>query len=391
MELGMKLNMGTKIIALRRKKGMTQEQLATALGVSAPAVSKWETDSSYPDITLLCPLARALGTDVDNLLAFEEELPQEKLGQYMAEIVEMARQGEVPRAEEKLSALLRGYPTDIPLKFSAIAALSFFEMNSDLGAGEDADSVNRRENDPEKDCQDGKQQDKKQKDRERWAKRKKELARAVHDDGNPAYYLSSVSILVSLALAEGELEEAERLLKENLTNTADFTALWVRLYLKKGERDQALGILQRQAYKLVLDLRACLICLMEEDIGLERDRLIGICGILERIDSLFSVGGNGGAGLFAEVYLRVGEQERALAYLEQLVDQMTRRMDPPNPLIFAPAIAPEPEKLQWSREMKLVILQGLEKDACFEPLRSQERFQVLVGKVADSLADQQNE
>ena len=49
---------GAQIAALRRTKGLTQEQLAEMLGVSAPAVSKWETDSSYPDITLLCPLAR---------------------------------------------------------------------------------------------------------------------------------------------------------------------------------------------------------------------------------------------------------------------------------------------------------------------------------------------
>ena len=45
---------GAQIAALRRAKGLTQEQLAEMLGVSAPAVSKWETDSSYPDITLLC-------------------------------------------------------------------------------------------------------------------------------------------------------------------------------------------------------------------------------------------------------------------------------------------------------------------------------------------------
>ena len=46
---------GAQIAALRRAKGLTQEQLAEMLGVSAPAVSKWETDSSYPDITLRCP------------------------------------------------------------------------------------------------------------------------------------------------------------------------------------------------------------------------------------------------------------------------------------------------------------------------------------------------
>ena len=66
----MKENLGAHIAALRKAKGMTQEQLASALGISAPAVSKWETESSCPDITLLCPLARALGTNLDTLLQF---------------------------------------------------------------------------------------------------------------------------------------------------------------------------------------------------------------------------------------------------------------------------------------------------------------------------------
>ena len=68
----METGLGAQIAALRRAKGLTQGQLAEAVGVSPPAVSKWETDKSCPDIALLCPLARALGTDVDTLLQFEE-------------------------------------------------------------------------------------------------------------------------------------------------------------------------------------------------------------------------------------------------------------------------------------------------------------------------------
>ena len=107
---------------LRKARGMTQEQLAAALGVSAPAVSKWETDSSYPDITLLCPLARALGTDVDSLLAFEEELSEEALGQWMTEIMGMVQKGAVSEAEERLNRLLHSYPSSV-LYFSSSVSL----------------------------------------------------------------------------------------------------------------------------------------------------------------------------------------------------------------------------------------------------------------------------
>ena len=48
--------------------------MATALGVSAPAVSKWERGESFPEITLLPALARLLGTDLNGLLSFQQEM-----------------------------------------------------------------------------------------------------------------------------------------------------------------------------------------------------------------------------------------------------------------------------------------------------------------------------
>ena len=96
----MKENLGAHIAALRKAKGMTQEQLASALGISAPAVSKWETESSCPDITLLCPLARALGTNLDTLLQFEESLPDEQVAEHMNKIIETGREQGQEAAEE---------------------------------------------------------------------------------------------------------------------------------------------------------------------------------------------------------------------------------------------------------------------------------------------------
>ena len=60
--------LGKRIAMLRKEKGLTQEQLAEKVGVSAQAVSKWENDVSCPDITLLPLLADILGVTVDELL-----------------------------------------------------------------------------------------------------------------------------------------------------------------------------------------------------------------------------------------------------------------------------------------------------------------------------------
>lgn len=59
---------GNRIAAWRKEKGLTQEELAEALGVSAQAVSKWENDVSCPDISLLPKLAKILEVTTDELL-----------------------------------------------------------------------------------------------------------------------------------------------------------------------------------------------------------------------------------------------------------------------------------------------------------------------------------
>ena len=60
---------GATIKNLREKKSLTQTQLAEILGVSSKAVSKWETAKGLPDITLIEPLAKALGVSVMELMS----------------------------------------------------------------------------------------------------------------------------------------------------------------------------------------------------------------------------------------------------------------------------------------------------------------------------------
>ena len=64
---------GSFIASLRREKGMTQKELASLLGVSDKAVSKWERGESYPEVTLFPALGAVLGVTVDELMAGERQ------------------------------------------------------------------------------------------------------------------------------------------------------------------------------------------------------------------------------------------------------------------------------------------------------------------------------
>ena len=67
----MEQTLGKRIMAERKGLGLTQDQLAERLGVTAQAVSKWENDQSCPDITMLPKLAEIFGTTTDALLGVE--------------------------------------------------------------------------------------------------------------------------------------------------------------------------------------------------------------------------------------------------------------------------------------------------------------------------------
>lgn len=70
----------------RKALGLTQEQVANYLGVTTPAVNKWEKGSTCPDIALLSPLARLLRIDLNTLLGFYEELSMQETVRLCREI-----------------------------------------------------------------------------------------------------------------------------------------------------------------------------------------------------------------------------------------------------------------------------------------------------------------
>ena len=71
----MEQTIGRRIAENRKRLGMTQDQLAEKLGVTAQAVSKWENDQSCPDITMLPRLAEIFGISTDALLGRDTAQP----------------------------------------------------------------------------------------------------------------------------------------------------------------------------------------------------------------------------------------------------------------------------------------------------------------------------
>lgn len=72
-------NLGDNIIRLRREKKLTQEDIASFIGVTKASVSKWENKLSMPDITLLPALATLFDVSVDELLGYQPQLNDQQI------------------------------------------------------------------------------------------------------------------------------------------------------------------------------------------------------------------------------------------------------------------------------------------------------------------------
>lgn len=96
----------------RKEKNMTQEEMANKLGVTAPAVNKWESGASLPDISLLAPIARLLGVSLDELLSYNEHLSDIEVKNIIKEIYAMFETGSTDTVYQKIVEIVREYPNE---------------------------------------------------------------------------------------------------------------------------------------------------------------------------------------------------------------------------------------------------------------------------------------
>lgn len=103
------MNIGNKIRELRKKRGITQEQLSSVIGVSFQAISKWENNITLPDIALMPSLASYFGISMDELFDYnfaEIEKDVEKI----ADEAYKYRESEPEKSRKILEDGLTKYP-----------------------------------------------------------------------------------------------------------------------------------------------------------------------------------------------------------------------------------------------------------------------------------------
>lgn len=118
------VNLAEKIKLLRRQKNLTQEHLAETFGVSCQAISKWETASSFPDISLLPVIADYFGVSIDYLLGHDVSKVDEEINTVCEKADELFENREYMSAVPVLREALVKHPGNEKLMYKLAWALS---------------------------------------------------------------------------------------------------------------------------------------------------------------------------------------------------------------------------------------------------------------------------
>lgn len=135
------MTIGNVIKKYRKNKGMTQEEMAARLGVTAPAVNKWERGNTLPDVALLAPIARLLGITTDELLSFKNELTDEEINQYLSKIQKDLEDKNFPDVFLSVKEKIEEYPNCENLIWQAAVILDANRMAIKLPNKDNYDKV----------------------------------------------------------------------------------------------------------------------------------------------------------------------------------------------------------------------------------------------------------
>lgn len=112
----MNIEIGTIIRKLRTENNITQDTLATAIGVTPQAISRWESDGGYPDIELLPALADFFSVSTDELLGYKLSKREEELAGIKKEANRLAEVGTIEERVAFARKAFSRYPGDFEIK-----------------------------------------------------------------------------------------------------------------------------------------------------------------------------------------------------------------------------------------------------------------------------------
>lgn len=367
------MNIGKVIFLHRKEKSMTQEQLAEKLGVSVPAVSKWETNVSMPDITLLGPIARIFNITIDNLLSFQKELTEDEINQIMTTIREKSETSGLMEGMKYADEMLHQYPNSEKLRFETAYKLTSLSGLSEIYAKEREAILICRE------------------------KATKLFEELINSDD---FYISNASKtgLASIYMGNGRLDDAEIIFNQmKIPEEWNSKRILPSIYLMKEEYEKAFIAseenLETDWSNMVIDLRSIYnIAIKKQDY----DRAFKIAKAVCLLGDTFGTWLNNGLDMLLDVYLLKNDEENALPAFETYMDKLIESDNNPNARLGIPIFFSEfneQKKNQaittgitpFSVNLMQIMYHAISNDKKYDGIRHTETYQRCMNKLSQRI------
>lgn len=292
----MKINL---IIKNKRiEQNLTQEQLASYLGVSTPAVNKWEKGVSYPDITLLSPLARLLKVDLNTLLSFNEELTDREINEFINNVVMSIQTDGYERGFQKCMDKIHEYPTCdkliLNLAITLLGSLYMYNVtNKDV-----------------------------------YEEKIIHLYEHCANSEKVEIRNQAISLLINRYIEQKEYEHAQEYIDILPTISYDKIQLQGNLYRSKGELNKASEIFEGKLLKSMTEIFSTLISMME--IALQESRVDDaekLAKIIEKTNILYELWNYNSYAAYFQLYTIQKDQEKLIEILEKMIPSLKKAWD----------------------------------------------------------------
>ncbi|SHH20145.1 DNA-binding transcriptional regulator, XRE-family HTH domain [Anaerosphaera aminiphila DSM 21120] len=236
----MKIN---EIIKMKRLElGYTQEQVANFLGVSTPVVSKWESGVTYPDITILPPLARLLNTDLNTLLSFKDDLSKEEVTNILNKTFEIIEKKNYATAFNYAMDIIKEYPNSelliLNLALTLDGALTLFVVENQTDYKEKIELIYEK----------------------------------LIESTDSAIKSEALPMVISKYMQEENYDRAEELINAlPIPNTRNKNFYLTKLYFQKNNFSEASKLLSSELIQSVSDVQSVLLTMIQ--IALKENRI----------------------------------------------------------------------------------------------------------------------
>lgn len=349
------MSLNTIVKQKRKELGLTQEQVADFLGVSTPAVNKWEKGSTCPDIALLPALARLLKTDLNTLLCFHEKMSQKEISLFLKCVTELFHKEGLDSAFKIAMEKVREYPVNAELiQYLALAlqgCLVMTEMDSSQ--------------------------------KEPYHMQITSLYERVTQCNDPGYSNNANYMLASRLICEGKYHKAqEKLDSMPEYNALDKRNLQAQLWLAEGKVEEAAALLEHKLMTNLQDVQVSLvslakISLLEDD---ERNAVrIAQCG--QKTIELFGLWEYSAFVVPLETAVVRKDIEGSLSILRDMLTALCVPWDMgKSPVCRHIQRSKTATDTSFGKQLLPVVLCELEKEPTYDFLRKEPEFQRLLSQ-----------